>query len=143
LKVLVVHGPNLNLLGKRETSIYGGMTLQQIDDSLQSLAAELGIQIEFFQSNNEGDLVTRIQNAADQKFNAILINPAAYGHTSIALRDALLAVAIPFVEVHLSNIYSRETFRHKTYLSDIASGVIIGLGPQSYLLGLRAVSELK
>jgi 3-dehydroquinate dehydratase II len=143
LKVLVVHGPNLNLLGKRETSIYGGMTLQQINDSLQLLADELGIQLEFFQSNNEGDLVTRIQNAADQQFDAILINPAAYGHTSIALRDALLAVAIPFVEVHLSNIYSREAFRHKTYLSDIASGVIVGLGPRSYLLGLRAIADLK
>jgi 3-dehydroquinate dehydratase-2 len=143
LKVLVVHGPNLNLLGKRETGIYGGTTLQQINDSLQSLASELGIQIGFFQSNVEGDLVTRIQTAADEQFNAILINPAAYGHTSIALRDALLAVALPFVEVHLSNIYSRETFRQTTYLSDIASGVIVGLGPMSYTLGLRAIADLK
>jgi 3-dehydroquinate dehydratase-2 len=143
LRVLVVHGPNLNLLGTRETSIYGGMTLEGINESLRSLASELSIEIDFFQSNIEGELVGKLQMAREHGFDAILINPAAYGHTSIALRDALLAVGLPFVEVHLSNIYAREEFRHHTYLSDIARGVIVGLGPNSYLLGLRALSEAK
>ncbi len=139
MKLLVVHGPNLNLLGRRESGVYGSTTLAEIDCRLAGLAGELGCQIESKQLNGEGELVEAIQGAAASGADGILINPAAYGHTSIALRDALLAVGLPFVEVHLSNIYAREPFRQHTYLSDIASGIIVGLGAQGYLLGLRAL----
>lgn len=142
LKVLVLHGPNLNLLGKRETSLYGPASLDEINSNIESLANELGIQTEILQTNSESVLVSTIQSAADRQFEGILINPAAYGHTSIALRDALLAVALPFVEVHLSNTFAREPFRQRTYISDIASGVIIGFGARSYLLGLRGLAAL-
>jgi len=143
VKIKVIHGPNLNLLGTREPEKYGAKTLAQINTELENLAQELGISnVEFFQSNIEGEIVDEIQKAGREKFDAILINPAAYGHTSIAIRDAFLGVSIPFVEVHLSNIYKREEFRKRTYLSDIAEGVITGFQSESYMFGLRALKTL-
>lgn len=138
-KILVLHGPNLNLLGSREPSIYGSTSLNQINTDLVKAAQNAGIELTCFQSNSEGDLIQAIHQASAAKINYIIINPAAYTHTSVALRDALSAVAIPFIEVHLSNIYSRESFRHHSYFSDIAKGVISGLGAQGYLLALHAV----
>ena len=138
MKILVIHGPNLNLLGTREPEIYGADTLDDIDRSLAQQAAGAGVDLLTFQSNNEGDIVTRIQQAATDGVDAIVINPAAYTHTSIALRDALLATAIPFIEVHLSNVYARESFRKHSYLSDIAVGIIGGFGIDSYRLALDA-----
>lgn len=142
LKVLVVHGPNLNLLGTRESSHYGQLTLAQINDRLAALACELGIELETFQHNYEGALVDKIQQCPQNGIAGLVVNPAAYGHTSIALRDALLAVGLPFVEVHISNVYKRESFRHQTFLSDIAAGVVVGLGADSYLLGLRGLLSI-
>lgn len=139
MKILVLHGPNLNLLGTREKSVYGDVTLDQINKELESLAKELSISIHCVQSNSEAVLIEEIHKAGAEKFSGLLINPAAYGHTSIALRDAILGTSLPCVEVHLSNIYSREEFRHKTYLSDIAIGVITGFGANSYFLGLSAL----
>lgn len=138
MKFLVLHGPNLNLLGKREPGIYGSQTLADIDASLEELAAELGCGLSCFQSNSEGGLIDAIQ-AATQEFHGILINPAAYTHTSIAIRDALSAVGLPCVEVHLSNIHRRETFRHSSMIAPVAIGQICGFGGDSYLLGLRAL----
>lgn len=137
LRVLVLHGPNLNLLGTREPEIYGDLTLADIDARLKVMALERGVVIECFQSNHEGELVTRIQHARTEHIDFILINPAAYTHTSVAIRDALAAVSIPFIEVHLSNVHARETFRHHSYLSDIATGVISGLGAYGYEAGLE------
>ncbi len=136
LRIKVINGPNLNLLGKRETSVYGFVTLDDIGLTLADCARELDIDIEFHQSNIEGEIVNLIHKAGDRAIDGILINPAAYTHTSIAIRDALLAVQIPFVEVHISNTYSRESFRQKSYLSDLADGVVVGFGPQGYELGL-------
>ncbi len=141
MRIQVLNGPNLNLLGRRESAHYGSLTLRDICEELETLAQELDVQVEFAQTNSEGELVELVQRTID-KFDGILINPAAYGHTSIALRDALLAVALPFVEVHISNVYAREPFRQKTYLSDIASGVVVGFGADSYLLGLRGLVEI-
>jgi 3-dehydroquinate dehydratase-2 len=138
MRVLVVHGPNLNLLGVREPDVYGGATLPQINAQLSGLAKELGVELSTFQTNQEGEMVERIQEALGQ-VDAILINPAAFTHTSIAVRDALLATGIPFVEVHLSNVHAREEFRRVSLLADIAVGVICGFGPSSYLLGLQAL----
>jgi len=138
VNVLVIHGPNLNLLGTREPGTYGSDTLDAIEARLRSLAGELGVALECFQSNHEGALVDRIQQARGWA-DGILINPAAYTHTSVALRDALLAVAVPFVEVHLSNVYAREPFRHRSLLADRAAGVVMGFGAESYLLGLRGL----
>lgn len=138
-KILVIHGPNLNLLGKREKEVYGVITLRDIDRNLKKLGKELGIELESFQSNYEGGIVEKIQSARKEGFDGILINPAAYTHTSVAIRDALLAVGVPFVEVHISNIFKREDFRHKSLISDIAVGVVCGFGINSYLLGLRAL----
>jgi len=135
--VLVLHGPNLNLLGIREPDVYGALTLEQIDERLRTLAAELGVEIEIFQSNAEGDLVDRIQQARGVA-QAILINPAAYTHTSVAIRDAILAVGLPVIEVHLSNIHRREEFRQRSLISGVAVGQVSGFGADSYLLGLRA-----
>ncbi len=140
MRVLVINGPNLNLLGKREADIYGATSLSEINVALTELGKELGLDVTAYQSNIEGELVEKIQECMGGKFDGILINPAAYGHTSIALRDALKAVAVPFVEVHMSNIHAREEFRHKTYLSDCASGVVVGFGVNSYLLGLRGLA---
>jgi 3-dehydroquinate dehydratase-2 len=138
MKFLVLHGPNLNLLGKREPGIYGSHTLDDINSSLKSLAVELGCEVAFFQSNSEGQLVDAIQ-AAVESCHGILINPAAYTHTSIAIRDALSAIGLPCVEVHLSNIHRRETFRHTSMVAPVAIGQICGFGHDSYLLGLRSL----
>ncbi|MDQ6993665.1 MAG: type II 3-dehydroquinate dehydratase [Mariprofundus sp.] len=142
MNILVLHGPNLNMLGKREPGHYGSMTLAEIMESMTSLAQSLNIELHSFQSNHEGALVDRIQQAADEPIEGILINPAAFTHTSIAMRDALLATALPFIELHLSNVHQRETFRHHSMLADIASGVIAGFGPCSYLLALRGLNDL-
>jgi 3-dehydroquinate dehydratase-2 len=138
-RVLVIHGPNLNLLGTREPGVYGTASLPDVNQSLTALGRELGLEVEFMQSNHEGELVDAIQKAKG-RVQAILINPGAYTHTSIAIRDAFLGVGLPFVEVHLSNIFSREPFRQKSLLSDVAQGVISGFGPESYKLGLRAIA---
>lgn len=139
--ILLLNGPNLNLLGSREPEIYGSQTLGQIESDLGEDARELGHELETFQSNHEGAMVERIQQAKAEGVEFILINPASLSHTSIALRDALLAVEIPFIEVHLSNVYAREEFRHHSYFSDIALGVIVGLGPLGYRLALQAAHE--
>ena len=138
--ILLLHGPNLNLLGSREPDQYGTDTLASINQKLGSIASEKGVKLKNFQSNSEAELGEQI-HAARGTTDFILINPAALTHTSIALRDALLGIAVPFIEVHLSNIYSREDFRHPSYLSDIAVGVISGLGAYSYELGLAAAIE--
>ena len=137
-RILVLHGPNLNLLGTREPEVYGHTTLAEIDATLQRRAQEAGHQLEHLQSNAEHELVDRVQAARADGTAFILINPAAFTHTSVALRDALAAVAIPFIEIHLSNTYGREAFRRHSYFSDIARGVIVGLGPQGYRLALQA-----
>lgn len=136
-RILVLHGPNLNLLGTREPEHYGSVTLADINLALARMAENAGVDLEAFQSNHEGALIERIHAARDQGVRAIIINPAAYTHTSVALRDALAAVAIPFVEVHLSNVHAREPFRHHSYFSDLAVGVICGLGHEGYLLALE------
>jgi len=136
--ILVVHGPNLNMLGTREPGIYGTATLSDVDAALAKLGADLGWQVETFQSNSEGDLVTRIQQATASSAG-ILINPGAYTHTSVAIRDAVSACALPVVECHLSNIHRREEFRHRSMIVDVAVGQVMGFGPDSYLLGLRAL----
>lgn len=138
MKILVLHGPNLNLLGSREPQVYGHVTLAEINTALTTLAQELGVELSIFQSNSEGELIDRIHAAADS-FCGILINPAAYTHSSIAIRDALSAVALPTVEVHLSNIHKREEFRARSFIAPVVLGQISGLGLDSYLLGLRAV----
>ena len=137
-KILVIHGPNLNLLGTREPEIYGAETLDSIDRQLQEMAQQNGVELSSFQSNVEGEIVTRIQQAGEQGIECIIINPAAYTHTSIAIRDAFLGTRIPFIEVHLSNVHAREDFRRYSYLSDLALGVIGGFGKNSYLLALEA-----
>lgn len=142
MKILLVHGPNLNLLGERESKHYGTATLEQINQEMSDIAAKQGHTLESYQSNIEGELVNKIQEARKQSVDGILINPAAYGHTSVAIRDALIAVKIPFVEVHLSNIAAREEFRHKSLISDIAQGVIFGFGPDSYKLGLSGLMSV-
>jgi len=138
LNILVMHGPNLNLLGTREPEHYGSQNLAGINQALVSLGDELGCSVSTFQSNHEGELVDRIHQAAGQ-VDGIVINPAAYTHTSVALRDALLGCHIPFIEVHLSNVHRREEFRHRSLLVDIATGVIAGFGPDSYSLALRGL----
>jgi 3-dehydroquinate dehydratase II len=140
-RVLVVHGPNLNLVGVREPTIYGAVTLAEIDRRLHAVGAELGLVVDTFQSNSEGALVDRIQ-AARGTVVAIVINAGAYTHTSVAIRDALLATDLPVVEVHLSNTYRREPFRHHSLIADIAVGQVVGFGAESYLLGLRAAASV-
>lgn len=135
--ILIIHGPNLNLLGVREPEIYGGITLQDINANLVKLAGNAGVKLNFFQSNAESALIDRIQQTMDDGTDFIIINPAAYTHTSVALRDALAAVKLPFIEVHLSNIYSRESFRQQSYFSDLAVGVVSGLGAKGYELALE------
>ncbi|MBU3695600.1 type II 3-dehydroquinate dehydratase [Dechloromonas sp.] len=136
-RILVIHGPNLNLLGTREPEHYGRTTLADINLALAQLAATADVELEAFQSNHEGALIERIHAARDQGVRAIIINPAAYTHTSVALRDALAGVAIPFVEVHLSNVHARESFRHHSYFSDLALGVICGFGHEGYRFALE------
>jgi 3-dehydroquinate dehydratase II len=140
-QILVLHGPNLNMLGRRETGIYGTITLASINTELNSLAAELGLRLRIVQSNHEGALIDEIHTAVDRA-SGILINAGAYTHTSIGIRDAIAAVGLPTVEVHLSNIYAREQFRHRSMLAPVCQGQISGFGPNSYLLGLRALAAL-
>lgn len=140
MKILIMHGPNLNLLGERERSVYGEATLDDINDRLSKLAKELGVEIEFFQSNHEGALIDKLHQARD--FDAIVFNPAAFTHYSIALRDAVAAIKTPVIEVHLSNIHAREEFRANSVIAPVARGQISGFGMQSYLLGLRAAVEV-
>lgn len=140
-QLLLINGPNLNLLGSREPEIYGRQTLADIESELMGAAAELGHTLSCFQSNHEGALIDRVQAAATNSVDYILINPGAFTHTSIALRDALLGVRIPFIEIHLSNVYARESFRQHSYLSDAAAGVIIGCGPLGYRLALQAAHQ--
>ena len=139
LSFLVLHGPNLNLLGTREPDIYGGETLAEVDAKLACFGAEVGLQIETFQSNHEGVLIDRIQQAKSAGFSALIINPGGYTHTSVALRDAIAAVALPTIEVHLSNIHARETFRHHSYIAPVAIGQICGLGTIGYELAIRGL----
>jgi 3-dehydroquinate dehydratase-2 len=137
MNVLVLHGPNLNLLGTREPAVYGSTTLPDIDRELQQIAREAGGSLQSLQSNHEGVLIDRVHAARTDGTDFIVINPGAFTHTSVALRDALAGVAIPFVEVHLSNVHRREPFRHHSYFSDLAEGVIVGLGAQGYSLALK------
>jgi 3-dehydroquinate dehydratase-2 len=139
MKVLVIHGPNLNLLGKREVGIYGKKSLKDINRDISKLALELGIKVSILQFNSEGEIVEAIQKG---DYDGLIINPAAYTHTSIAIRDAILSVGKPTIEVHLSNIYSREEFRKRSFIADVAVGQISGFGHESYLLALRAVKSI-
>ena len=135
--ILVLHGPNLNRLGEREPQHYGKQTLEDIDQALKTIASAKSIKLETMQSNSEGDLVNKIQSLHNDKVDFLIINPAAYTHTSVAMRDALSAVKVPFIEVHLSNVYAREPFRHHSYFSDIAVAVISGLGAEGYIAALN------
>ena len=135
--ILVLHGPNLNLLGEREPQHYGKQTLEDINQALKNIASAKSVQLETMQSNSEADLVNKIQSLSKDKFDFLIINPAAYTHTSVAMRDALSAVKVPFIEVHLSNVYAREPFRHHSYFSDIAVAVISGLGAEGYIAALN------
>ena len=139
--LLLINGPNLNLLGKREPAVYGATSLDDVERKLAELAAELGHDLDAFQSNAEHEIVERIQQARLDKTDFVLLNPGAFTHTSIAIRDALLAVDIPFIEVHLSNVFAREDFRHNSYFSDIAAGCLFGLGAYGYELALHAASR--
>jgi 3-dehydroquinate dehydratase-2 len=141
-KILVIHGPNLNLLGQREPSVYGTTTLTDINARLERVAKDKGVAVEFLQSNHEGDIVDALGAAAKNGIAAIVMNPAAYTHTSVAIRDAVAAIAIPVIEVHLSNIYKREEFRHHSLIAPAAVGQVSGFGVTSYVLGLEAAVEL-
>lgn len=141
MNIQVIHGPNLNLLGTREPEVYGSQTLEQINDAIRSAAKDLHIKVRFFQSNSEGELISAVHEAAGWA-DALLINPGAYTHTSIGLRDAIVGCSIPTIEVHLSNVYAREEFRHHSYISPIAIGVISGFGSRGYLMALHAASEM-
>jgi len=138
MKILVIHGPNLNLLGVREPEVYGSVTMEEINEGLEERAKSHDINVEAFQSNAEHEIVTKLQDSLNQ-VDFIIINPGALTHTSIAIRDSLLGIGVPFYEVHISNIFAREEFRHKSYFSDIADGVICGLGTQGYDLALRHI----
>jgi len=140
-RILVIHGPNLNMLGKREVGVYGNMTLEEVNDTIRTLAKGLDVDITIFQSNSEGALIDKIHEASG-RYDAIVLNPGGYTHTSVALRDAVVASDVPVVEVHISNIYRREGFRHHSYISEVAAGQIAGFGVNSYLLGLRAAVEI-
>ncbi|MFA5104532.1 MAG: type II 3-dehydroquinate dehydratase [Candidatus Margulisiibacteriota bacterium] len=140
-KILVIHGPNLNLLGDRENSIYGDTTLEDINKEIQVLAKELGLEIGFFQSNVEGEIVNAVQKAKGV-YGVLIINPGGYTHYSVAIRDAISAVQIPAIEVHLSNIHSREEFRQKSVIAPVAKGQIMGFGKESYFLAVRAAASL-
>jgi 3-dehydroquinate dehydratase-2 len=139
MKILVINGPNLNLLGTREPEIYGSLTLKEIEEKLEKLAGELEIELTFKQSNHEGQIIDYLHLAHEKKFAGIILNAAAYTHTSIALRDAVKGISVPVIEVHLSNVFAREQFRHHSYISEVALGQISGFGADSYLLALRAL----
>ncbi|MGF9692566.1 type II 3-dehydroquinate dehydratase [Rhizobium sp. 0TCS1.26] len=139
--IFVLNGPNLNLLGKREPGIYGGKTLKDIENDCIETGESLGFTVECFQSNHEGVLVDRLQEAGERA-TGVIINPGAYGHTSIALHDAIRAIAVPVVEVHISNIHAREEFRHKSMIAPAAKGMICGLGPKGYVLALHALHDI-
>ncbi|MBE0447543.1 MAG: type II 3-dehydroquinate dehydratase [Actinobacteria bacterium] len=140
-KLLVIHGPNLNLLGMREVAVYGNVTIDGINRMVEEEAGKYSLDVDFYQSNHEGDIVDKIQEAV-RGYDCIIINPGALTHYSIAVRDALVAVDIPVIETHLSNIYKREDFRHKSVIASIAVGQISGFGPQSYVLAVRAAAEI-
>lgn len=140
MKILIIHGPNLNMLGKREPEIYGATTLEEINAALTSRAKGLGAEVTFFQSNSEGEIVSNIQDAMS-KFDGVVINPGAYTHTSVAIRDAILSSGLPVVEVHISNVHKREDFRHKSFISGVALGVVSGFGVNSYMLGLSGLID--
>lgn len=140
INILVLHGPNLNLLGIRERSVYGRTSLKEVDAAIEDLAKDLGVRVDIRQSNMEGELVTWIQEAR-HRFDAMIINPGGYTHTSVAIRDAIAAVDVPAIEVHVSNIYTREAFRHRSYIAPVALGQISGFGPAGYLLALRAAVD--
>jgi 3-dehydroquinate dehydratase-2 len=137
IRILVLHGPSLNLLGAREPDVYGPVTLEALDDAIRAAAKQTGAEVEIRQSNSEGELVTWIQGSRE-RFDALVINAAAYTHTSVAVRDAIAAVGLPTVDVHLSNIHAREPFRHHSYVAEVAVGQISGFGPHSYVLGIEA-----
>jgi 3-dehydroquinate dehydratase-2 len=138
MKILVIHGPNLNLLGRREPGVYGRTALTEINAQLQGLAGKMDVELKILQSNHEGEIVSFIGDNADWA-DGIVINPAAYTHTSVAIRDAIAAVGLPAVEVHLSNVFSREEFRHFSYISPVVTGVICGFGAESYILAIKAI----
>lgn len=138
MKILIIHGPNLNMLGKREPEIYGAETLGEVNTRIGSLAKELGVEVEYFQSNSEGEIVSKIQEAM-KEYEGIVMNPGAYTHTSVAIRDAILSSGLTVVEVHISNVHKREEFRHKSFVSGVALGVVSGFGIDSYFLGLRGL----
>jgi len=140
-KILVIHGPNLNMLGRRETTVYGTSTLKEIDEEIKRTAAECGMSADTFQSNHEGELIEKIYEAMDG-YDLLIINPAAYTHTSIALRDALLMLDIPIIEVHLSNVYRREAFRQKSMIADVVTAQVVGFGKDGYLLAVRAAANM-
>jgi len=140
-KIIVIHGPNLNMLGTREPDVYGSMTLAEIDAKMEQIGKEIGLEVETFQSNHEGAIVDKIQEATGN-CQGLIINPAAYTHTSIAIRDALLLLDIPIIEVHLSNVYKREPFRHKSTISDIVTAKMVGLGVNGYFLAVKAVEQI-
>ncbi len=141
-KIQVINGPNLNMLGKREPEIYGSLSLEKINDELMQLAKSLGLGLDFFQSNHEGAIIDKIHEGFNKNIKGIIINPGALTHTSIALRDALLLLSCPIVEIHLSNIYKREIFRHKSMLADIVTGQISGFGAYGYQMALNAIADL-
>jgi len=140
-KILIINGPNLNLLGKREPEIYGKLSLVDIENEIKKLADKLKVEVSFFQSNHEGEIVDAIGNAKDN-FDGIIINPAAYTHTSVAIRDAIAAVNLPAIEVHISNVYSRENFRHNSFIAPVCIGQIAGLGIDGYLFALKKLSSI-
>lgn len=140
-KILVIHGPNLNMLGKREPELYGSMTLSEIDSKLKQLGKTLALSVDTFQSNHEGDIIDKIQ-AARGAYDGLIINPAAYTHTSVGIRDAVLLLDIPVIEIHLSNIYKREPFRHKSMISGVATAQLAGFGHSGYIMALNAMNEM-
>ncbi|MFO7965711.1 MAG: type II 3-dehydroquinate dehydratase [Desulfobacterales bacterium] len=140
-KILVIHGPNLNMLGKREPELYGTLTLAEINENLRQKGVSSGIDVESFQSNHEGEIISKIQEAVET-YQGMIINPAAYGHTSIGIRDALLMLNMPIIEVHLSNIYRREPFRHQSMITDAVTAQLAGFGPMGYEMALSALAEM-
>lgn len=144
MNILIINGPNLNLLGTREPEIYGALSLQDINQELNRIAKSSSVELQFFQSNAEHEIINRIQTAGNESIDFILINPAAFTHTSVAIRDSLAAISIPFIEIHLSNPHSREPFRKHSYFSDLAVGIIAGFGVDSYKLALKtAIKQIK